>query len=83
LKSKVCPGATVPVTWAARLVETQVESAKTLARSRGWVVARRVWLSHVDVPVFFSVIVEGTVWHGVSGQAMLASGQLWLTYVAA
>src|SRR5579883_1005788 len=38
LNSYVPPGGTVPVTSAARLVDTHVESAKTLARSRGCVV---------------------------------------------
>src|SRR6185437_12545814 len=83
LNSYVPPGGTVPVTSAARLVETQVESAKTLARSRGCVVPRRVFESHVFVPVFFSVRVAATVWHVVTIIVVVAKGQLWLTYCAA
>ena len=52
------------------------------ARLRGWVVARRVWLSHVVVPVFLSVMDAGSVWQVVIASAVVASGQLSLTYVA-
>ena len=46
----VLPGGTVPVTPAGRLGDSQLESAKTLVRSRGWVVPIWVFESHVFDP---------------------------------
>src|ERR1700728_4097445 len=82
LNSNVSPGATVPVTLAGRSSASHVESAKTLARFSGWVVAKRVWLSQAFVPVFLSVIETGSVWQVVMLRAVVARGQLWLTYAA-